>query len=199
MEMKVPLKLIFATNNLHKFTEIKEIAGEKIIVLSLRDIGFSDDIPEDYTTIEENAAQKAFYIYERYHTDCFADDTGLEIHALNNEPGVYSARYAGEQCSFQDNINKVLGKLKNVTDRRARFRTVIALVMEGKLTLFTGEIAGRITLERRGNQGFGYDPVFVPDGHIKTFAEMEAAEKNGISHRNIAINKLVKFLKQKGY
>jgi len=199
MEMILPLKLIFATNNLHKFREIREITGKNIHLLSLKDIGFSEDIPEDFDSLEENAAQKAFYIYSRFHIDCFSDDTGLEIEALNNEPGVFSARYAGEQCSFEDNIKKVLSNLEGIENRKARFRTVIALVMQGNLTLFSGGINGTITQEKRGNQGFGYDPVFVPDGFEKTFAEMSPAEKNSISHRTVAIDKLVKYLREKGY
>lgn len=199
IEMKVPLKLVFATNNINKFREIKDVAGENIDLLSLNDIGFSGEIPEDFNTLEENAAQKAFHIYERYNANCFADDTGLEIEALNNEPGVFSARYAGENCTYDDNVNKVLLKLEGIEQRNAKFRTVIALVLEGRLFVFSGEIKGTIATGKRGNNGFGYDPVFIPSGYQKTFAEMSPEEKNFISHRTLALNKLVSFFRERGY
>ena len=197
--MNIPLKLVFATNNLNKFREIKDIAGENIILLSLDDIGFTGEIPEDHATLEANAAQKAFYIYNRYGIDCFSDDTGLEIEALNNEPGVFSARYAGEKCSFEDNVNKVLANLEGINNRNARFRTVVALILNGQLRTFSGEIKGTIAHAKRGGNGFGYDPVFIPSGHDRTFAEMSFEEKNRISHRTIALKNLVNFFRGLGY
>lgn len=197
--MYKPLKLVFATNNVNKFREIKDIAGENIQLLSLGDIGFSGEIPEDYNSLEENAAQKAFFIYRRFNMNCFADDTGLEIEALNNEPGVFSARYAGENCTYEDNVDKVLLKLKGTDNRQAKFRTVIALALNGRKYLFEGEIKGIITLEKNGTNGFGYDPVFIPHGFEKTFAEMSPEEKNQISHRTLALNKLVEFFRENGY
>jgi len=197
--MYKPLKLVFATNNVNKFREIKDIAGENIQLLSLGDIGFSGEIPEDYNSLEENAAQKAFFIYRRFNMNCFADDTGLEIEALNNEPGVFSARYAGENCTYEDNVDKVLLKLKGTDNRQAKFRTVIALALNGRKYLFEGEIKGIITLEKNGTNGFGYDPVFIPHGFEKTFAELSPEEKNQISHRTLALNKLVEFFRENGY
>jgi len=187
-------QFVFATNNKHKLEEISGILGDKIKLLSLADIGCFDEIPEDHETLEENAEQKAFYIFNKYHLDCFADDTGLEIDALHGEPGVYSARYAGENCSFEDNMKKVLAAMEGIVNRKARFRTVIALIENGKLTTFQGEIQGVITHEKHGLLGFGYDPVFLPDGFDRTFAEMELAEKNRISHRAIAVHKLISYL-----
>jgi XTP/dITP diphosphohydrolase len=188
-------QLIFASNNQHKIEEVSEILepyGFKIIGLS--QAGIHEDIPETAQTIEENAVLKARYIFNHYDFDCFADDTGLEVEALNNAPGVYSARYAGEQKSSEDNINKLLAELNGKTNRNARFKTVIALILNGKEYLFEGIINGRIATEKRGDKGFGYDPVFIPNGCEKTFAEMTASEKNKISHRAIAIQKLAKFL-----
>jgi XTP/dITP diphosphohydrolase len=179
--------LVFATNNRHKFEEIRNILNDKVALLSLQDIGFTGEIPEEHETLEENASQKAFHIFHRFGMNCFADDTGLEIEALQGEPGVFSARYAGDQCSFDDNMNLVLEKMAGRTDRRARFRTVIALVENGQLLTFEGIIRGTITRERRGVWGFGYDPIFRPDGFQKTFAEMSLPEKNAISHRALAI------------
>ncbi|MBN2482113.1 MAG: RdgB/HAM1 family non-canonical purine NTP pyrophosphatase [Bacteroidales bacterium] len=192
------MKLVFATNNTFKFQEILAITGGKINLINLSDLGFTGDIPEDYHSLEENATQKAFFIYNKYGFNCFSDDTGLEIEALNNEPGVFSARYAGAPGNFEENIFKVMKKLKGIMNRKARFRTVIALVERGNLTLFDGEISGMITKERRGNNGFGYDPIFQPDGYDITFAEMEPAEKNRISHRKAAMQKLVKYLNENG-
>lgn len=194
VENKELNRLVFATNNKHKLEEIRHLAGPHIHLLSLSDIGFSGDIPEDEDTIEGNAAQKAWFIYDRYSINCFADDTGLEIEALNGEPGVYSARYAGENCSFEDNMNKVLAAMEKADNRRACFRTVIALIEKGNITTFQGEIRGAITREKHGLQGFGYDPVFMPDGFDRTFAEMELAEKNRISHRALAVQKLIDYL-----
>ncbi len=188
-------KLVFATNNLHKLEEIREVTGSSIELLNLSELGFTGEIPEEADTLEGNAAQKAFYIYDRYSVDCFADDTGLEIDALKGAPGVYSARYAGEKCTFDDNVNKVLRELAGITDRKARFRTVIALVENGKLLTFEGMIKGTITTTRKGTGGFGYDPVFMPDGYDKTFAEMTLREKNSISHRALAVEKLIAYLK----
>jgi len=187
--------LVFATNNIHKIKEISSILGNRIMLKSLKDIGCYDDIPETGETIEENALQKARYIYGRYGIDCFADDTGLEVEALSNEPGVYSARYAGENVTYDDNTNKVLQKLKGKNNRKACFRTVIALIIEGKEQLFEGRIDGEIIHEKRGREGFGYDPVFIPAGHDKTFAEMDPGEKNSISHRALASKKLEEFLR----
>jgi XTP/dITP diphosphohydrolase len=194
VEKKQLNSLVFATNNKHKLDEIRHLVSPYIQLLGLSDLGFSGEIPEEMDTIEGNAAQKAWYIYDRYKTGCFADDTGLEIEALHGEPGVYSARYAGENCSFEDNMNKVLAAMKGISNRKARFRTVIALVENGKLTTFQGEIKGVITREKAGRQGFGYDPVFLPDGFDRTFAEMDLAEKNRISHRALAVQKLIDYL-----
>jgi XTP/dITP diphosphohydrolase len=187
--------LVFATNNRHKLEEIRHLAGTNIQLLSLSDLGFDGEIPEEADTIEGNAAQKAWYIFDKYAMNCFADDTGLEIEALDGEPGVYSARYAGENCSFEDNLNKVLAAMEGKNMRKARFRTVIALIENGILTTFQGEITGIITREKRGSGGFGYDPVFLPDGFDRTFAEMDLAEKNRISHRAIAVHKLIDHFK----
>lgn len=190
-------RLVFATNNRHKFEEIRHAAGDTVDLLNLGDIGFAGEIPEDHHTLEDNAAQKAFFIYNRYGISCFADDTGLEIEALQGEPGVYSARYAGEHCSFEDNMNKVLSRMEGIANRKARFRTVIALVEEGVLRIFEGDIMGRIVAEKRGEEGFGYDPIFQPDGFDRTFAEMSIAEKNRISHRTRAIQGLLDHLVEK--
>ncbi len=192
------MKLVFATNNTYKFREILEIAGNTFNLIKLSDLGFNGEIPEDYHSLEENAAQKAFFIYNKFAVNCFSDDTGLEIDALNNEPGVFSARYAGNRCTFEDNMLKVLEKMRGEKNRKARFRTVIALVEEGNLNVFEGEIKGLITEEVRGNEGFGYDPIFQPDGCDRTFAEMQPDEKNRISHRKIAIQKLLDYLIKKG-
>lgn len=190
-------RLIFATNNKHKFEEIKSKTGQNIHLLNLSDIGFKGEIPETHETLEENAAEKAFFIYDNYKVNCFSDDTGLEIEALNGEPGVYSARYAGEQCSFEDNMSKVLEKMIGVKNRKAKFRTVIALVENGKVIFFEGEIKGEILTEKQGDKGFGYDPIFRPEGFDITFAQMNTEEKNRISHRAIAITKLCDYLGNK--
>jgi XTP/dITP diphosphohydrolase len=187
-------KLLFATNNSHKLREICEIAGSEFEIIGLKDVGFEDDIPETQDTIEGNAIQKAWFIYDKFHIDCLADDTGLEIDALDGRPGVYSARYAGEGCSFDDNIEKVLRELHDSVDRKARFRCVVCLILEGKEYLFEGRINGNITKERNGTGGFGYDPVFIPDGYNQTFAEMPPYLKNGISHRGRAVTKMMRFL-----
>ena len=187
-------KFVFATNNAHKLKEVAAIVGHQIELLSLEDIGCHDDIPETSDTLEGNTLQKAKYVYERYHIDCFADDTGLEVEALDGAPGVYSARYAGEGHNSEENIRKLLHELEGKDNRKARFRTVFALIINGKEHLFEGIVKGEIIATKRGTSGFGYDPVFVPEGFTQTFAEMSDAQKNKISHRAIGVNKLCKFL-----
>ncbi len=187
-------QLVFATNNKHKLSEIRNILKEEVEILCLEDIGSNDEIPEDQDTLRGNAIQKAQFIYDKYGLNCFADDTGLEIDALNGEPGVYSARYAGNGCSFGDNMNLVLLRMKDIPNRKARFRTVIALIENGNVQTFEGEINGIITHSKKGEGGFGYDPVFQPDGFNLTFAEMSATEKNAVSHRAIAIKAFAKYL-----
>ena len=189
------MKLVFATNNQHKLDEVRKVVTGDIEIVSLSDINCYDDIPETAETLEGNALQKVHYIKEHFGYDCFADDTGLEVEALNNAPGVYSARYAGEQRNSDDNMDKVLRKLKGKTDRTARFRTVIALILDGEEYLFEGKVNGTIINERKGQNGFGYDPIFVPEGFDKTFAELSAHEKNSISHRARAVANLIQFLK----
>ena len=187
-------KILFVTNNQHKLQEARQILSGKFDVLSLKDIGFEGEIPETQPTIEGNAIQKVQFIYDRYKTDCFADDTGLVVPALGGEPGVYSARYAGENATFEDNMNLLLEKMKDIKDRKAYFITVIALIKDGKLYTFEGRVDGVITTAPRGEKGFGYDPMFLPEGFDKTFAEMTAEEKNRISHRGRAVRKLAEFL-----
>lgn len=189
------MELVFATNNTHKLEELQAIIGNRIKLLSLKDIGSNEEIPEDQATLEGNASQKAFYIYNKYGYNCFADDTGLEIEALNGEPGVYSARYAGEEKSAEANMDKVLAGLLKIKNRNARFRTVISLVIDGVEKQFEGIVEGSILNEKRGISGFGYDPVFQPTGFSKTFAEMNLTDKNKISHRGRAVEKLVLHLK----
>lgn len=191
------MKLVFATNNLNKIKEVQSLIPSKIELLSLKDIGCFEDVPETHNTIEGNAKQKAEYIKEHYNYDCFADDTGLEVKALNGEPGVYSARYAGEQRNAEDNTNKLLEQLQNKTDRTAQFKTVIALHLNGSLKTFTGICEGIITTEKHGKKGFGYDPVFKPNDHNNTFAEMDLSIKNNIGHRGKAVKQLVQFLTEK--
>lgn len=191
---EINMELVFATNNRHKLEEIQNLLGNKIKLLSLKDISFFEEIPEDYDTLKENAQQKAWYIYDRYKLNCFADDTGLEIDYLNGAPGVLSARYAGESCSFEDNIVKTLKELDGVENRKARFRTVISLILDGKEHYFEGAVDGEILAEKQGDSGFGYDPIFRPVGFDKSFAEMDMDEKNKISHRGRAAQKLVDFL-----
>lgn len=190
-------KIIFATNNNHKLEEVRTLLSDSFEVLSLKDINCTEDIPETGTTLEENALLKARYVKEKFGFDCFADDTGLEVIALNNEPGVYSARYAGEAKDATNNMHKVLHKLQNQENRLAQFRTVIALIYEEKEYLFDGIIVGSITDAPKGESGFGYDPIFKPDGYDITFAQMDITEKNKISHRGLAISKLYNFFKQK--
>jgi len=186
--------ILFATNNSHKLREVQEILGADFKVLSLKEVNIDVEIPETQDTLEGNASQKARFIYEKTGMNCFADDTGLEIEALDGRPGVYSARYAGEGCSFDDNVRKVLSELSGNENRSAWFRCVICLILEGKEHLFEGRVDGIITKENRGTEGFGYDPVFIPDGHVQTFAEMPPYLKNGISHRGRAISKMSRFL-----
>lgn len=188
------MRLIFATNNSHKAEEIRAVTGNKLEIITLKEAGIERDIPEPFDTLEENARHKSMTIYGSTGVDCFSEDTGLEVDALNGEPGVKSARYAGEERSFDANIEKLLSNLAGKSDRSARFRTVISLVIGGKETLFEGICRGTIRTERRGNAGFGYDPVFVPEGSEKTFAEMSMEEKNKYSHREKATQKLVAFL-----
>lgn len=192
-------EIVFATNNEHKLSEIRSILGEEFEVKSLNDIGCREEIPEDFDTLEDNAAQKAHYIFDKYHVDCFADDTGLEVEALNGEPGVHSARYAeGTDHDSEANMNKLLQKLDGQDNRNARFRTVIALIQKGepeaKVSLFQGTVYGVITKEKSGAEGFGYDPIFQPDGYDQTFAELGNDIKNNISHRAHAVSKLAEFL-----
>ena len=202
------MKIVFATNNQHKLQEIREILGASIEVLSLSDIGCHEDIPETGNTLEENALQKAQYVYDHYHVDCFADDTGLEVDALGGAPGVYSARYAGgEGHDSEANMARLLRELANNNNRKARFRTVIALIQKKdvcpcgctsikEIHTFEGIVEGEIIRERRGGEGFGYDPIFQPEGYSQTFAELGADIKNHISHRARATAKLAEFLKR---
>ena len=191
------INLVFATNNEHKLSEVREIAGASFRIMSLKDIGCFYDIPETADTLEGNALIKARYVKEKYGYDCFADDTGLEISALNNAPGVYSARYAGEAKDSKANIRKALDELQNKADRSARFRTVIALIIGEEEYLLDGIVKGVIINEARGKAGFGYDPVFIPEGYTETFAEMGIDLKNTISHRAKAIRKLKQLIDEK--
>ena len=188
-------KLVVATNNAHKLEEISAILGDEMELFSLKDINCHADIPETADTLEGNARQKALYIYENYGMDCFADDTGLEVDALNGAPGVFSARYAGNGHDSEANMQKLLKELKGNENRKAQFRTAICLIMEGKEYLFEGIVKGAIIEEKRGGAGFGYDPIFVPEGYDQTFAELGNDIKNTISHRARAVEKLCKFLK----
>lgn len=187
-------KFVFATNNAHKLEEVTAILGNRIELLSLKDINCHVDIPETADTLEGNALLKARYIFENYQMDCFADDTGLEVEALNGEPGVYSARYAGDGHNAEANMLKLLHNMEGMENRKAQFRTAFALIIDGKEHLFEGVVKGEIIKNRRGNSGFGYDPIFVPESYSQTFAEMGNELKNKISHRAIATNKLCKFL-----
>ncbi|MDF2517808.1 MAG: non-canonical purine pyrophosphatase [Sphingobacterium sp.] len=190
------LELVFATNNAHKLEEVQAIVGEAFVIKSLNDIDCQDDIPETGVTFEENAKQKTDYLVNKYGLYCFGDDSGLEIDALNGEPGVYSARYSGSR-DMEKNIDLVLERMGDHANRTARFKTVISLYLNEQQHFFEGSIEGQIIKERRGIDGFGYDPIFIPDGHDKTFAEMSAEEKNAISHRAIAVGKLADYLKTK--
>ncbi|MCI7309293.1 MAG: non-canonical purine NTP diphosphatase [Prevotella sp.] len=189
------MKIVFATNNQHKLEEIRHILGEQFEIVSLQDIGCNTDIPETGETLEENALIKARYVYERYGLDCFADDTGLEVDALGGEPGVRSARYAeGAGHDSEANMSKLLANLKENNNRKARFRTVIALIIKGEEQLFEGVVRGEISRSRSGSEGFGYDPIFVPEGYDRSFAELGAEIKNSISHRARAVEKLAERL-----
>lgn len=188
------MKLVFATNNKHKLEEVRSILPQEIEVISLEEIHCHEEIPETASTLEGNALQKALFVKEHYGFDCFADDTGLEVEALNNAPGVYSARYAGPQNDAQANMRKLIGELEGIENRKARFRTVIALLLEGKEYTFEGIIDGTIIEEEKGTTGFGYDPIFIPKGYDQTFAELGNDIKNNISHRALAVRKLTEFL-----
>lgn len=191
--------LVFASNNQHKVSEVRtKLAhlpnGASWNIISLADISCFDDIPEPFETLDENANAKAAFVLQNYGVDCFADDTGLEVKALDGRPGVYSARYAGEACSYEDNVRKLLVEMKDITDRSACFRTVICLLLNGQSHYFEGRVEGKIIETPRGEEGFGYDPVFVPDAYDLTFAELPLSEKNKISHRALALEKLMAFL-----
>ena len=187
-------KLIFATNNKHKLGEVREMLDGKVEIVSLEEAGLSGEIPETADTLQGNALQKAQWVWDRTHQDCFADDTGLEVDALDGAPGVYSARYAGEHCSFDDNVNKLLKALDGETNRKAQFRTVICLIENGEPRYFEGKVEGVILTERYGNEGFGYDPIFMPDRFAVSFAEMPLEVKNMISHRGMAVKRLTEYL-----
>ena len=191
------MKLVFATNNKNKILEVQQLLTDSIEIISLENIGCFEEIPETGDTIEENAIMKANYVTQKYGYNCFADDTGLEVDALNGAPGVFSARYAGEQRSSDDNMSKLLDALSNKINRKAQFKTIIALNLNGKQHLFTGIAKGKITLKKIGNQGFGYDPIFIPEGHTATFAQLSLEEKGLISHRGKATEQLINFLKTK--
>lgn len=188
--------IVFATNNQHKTEEIQAILGNDFNIITLKEIGCTEEIPETSLTIEGNASQKSRYVIDNYHVDCFADDTGLEVEALGGQPGVNSARYAGPGHDFEANVTKLLTELNGQLNRKARFKTVISFITQEKEVLFEGIISGTILHERRGEGGFGYDPVFIPDGYNQTFAEMTAGLKNAISHRALATKKLIDYLKE---
>ena len=192
------MTLIFATNNRHKIEEVQAALPHHVEIMTLKEAGITIDIPEPHDTLEENAKEKAITIYHMTDTACFSEDTGLEVFALDGEPGVLSARYAGEEKSFEKNIEKLLTKLKDKEDKSAQFRAVICLIAEGNIDFFEGICKGRIIAEKKGTEGFGYDPVFIPDGGDKTFAEMDLGEKTIYSHRRKAVDKLVSFLNQSG-
>lgn len=188
--------LIFATNNQHKVDEMRSVLQGSFDILSLKEAGIDIDIPEPHATLEANATEKSRTIFELTNKDCFSEDTGLEVAALNGEPGVKSARYAADDRRFEDNIDKLLFNLEGITNRKAQFRTILSLILEGKEYLFEGICPGNIIITRTGSKGFGYDPIFVPDGSEKTFAEMDMPEKNKFSHRQKAMEKLLSFLKK---
>ena len=190
------MQLVFASNNPNKIKEIQQLLPDTIRILSLFDIGCEEEIPETANTIEGNAILKANYVTEKYGYDCFADDTGLEVEALNGEPGVFSARYAGAQRNSEDNMDKLLANLQHQTNRKAQFKTVIALNLNGKQHLFTGIAKGEITLDKQGIKGFGYDPIFKPEGFSDTFAQLSIEQKGAISHRGKAVKQLIDFLKK---
>ncbi|OFX17613.1 MAG: non-canonical purine NTP pyrophosphatase [Bacteroidetes bacterium GWA2_31_9] len=188
------MKLLFATQNSHKLFEIKHLIPSTFELINLKELNFNEEIPEDYETLEENASQKSRFIYNKLKINCFADDTGLEIDALGGKPGVFSARYAGESRNSSDNMKKVLSEMQNITNRSCRFRTIISLIIDGNEHLFEGIVNGKIISTPTGKEGFGYDPIFIPEGYSNTFAEMLISEKNKISHRALAFNKLKEFL-----
>lgn len=190
-------KLVFATNNAHKLSEVRAILAPQYEIISLAELNCFDDIPETADTLEGNALLKAQYIFDKFQVNCFADDTGLEVDALNGAPGVYSARYAGEDNNAKNNMEKLLSNLGDNPNRTAHFRTVIALIEEGAVRYFEGQIDGKIAYAPSGSAGFGYDPVFIPDGYLQSFAELGVTEKNKISHRALAVQKLVAYLCQK--
>ena len=188
------MKIVFATNNPNKLKEIQSLIPKEIEIISLKEIGCNEDIPETGDTLEANAFQKAHYIKDNFNYDCFADDTGLEIDELNGDPGVYSARYAGPERNANANMNKVLNELKGKKNRKAQFRTAIALILKGEEHLFEGKVEGYISKDKQGNEGFGYDPIFIPENDIRSFAQMSMQEKGAISHRGRAVKKLVTYL-----
>lgn len=191
------MKIVFATNNPNKLAEIRQLVPEGIQILSLKDINCLEELPETSDTLEDNSAQKAFYVFDNYGHNCFADDTGLEIDVLDGRPGVYSARYAGPECKAEENIQKILEEMEGEGDRDASFRTIISLVIDEKEFQFEGEVQGQIIPEKWGKKGFGYDPIFLADGHEKSFAQMSIEEKGNISHRGIAVKKLIQFLEKR--
>lgn len=192
------MKIVFATNNAHKLTEVQSVLGDAYTLVTPRDCGVTEEIPEDQETLEGNASQKARYLHRRTGLDCFADDTGLEVEALGGAPGVHSARYATDGHDFAANNELLLRNLEGVGNRRARFRTVISLILDGEEHLFEGIVEGHIAQCASGSEGFGYDPLFIPEGSAKTYAEMDPAEKNALSHRGRAVRKLAEFLHNRG-
>jgi len=190
------MKIVIATNNKNKFIEIRELLPESIELVTLKDIGCLEDIPETSNTLEGNAAQKTAHVLDNYGFDCFADDTGLEVDVLDGAPGVYAARYAGENATYDDNVNKMLREMEGLKDRKAQFRTIISLKIDGMEYFFEGSVSGEITTEKHGNDGFGYDPIFKPEGYDITFSEMSSEEKGKISHRGRAVKKLIEFLEE---
>ncbi len=191
------MKLVFATNNPNKLAEIRMLVPSSIEILSLKDINCNEELPETSDTLEDNAAQKAYFVFDNYGYNCFADDTGLEIEALDGRPGVHSARYAGDDCVAEDNMQKVLGEMQGEDNRDACFRTIISLVIDGKEFQFEGQVDGQIIPEKWGDKGFGYDPIFLPDGFKESFAQMSVQRKNEISHRGLAVKQLIEFLKKR--
>ena len=191
------MKIVFATNNPNKVKEIKALLPDSIEILSLKDISCNEELPENCDTLEDNATQKAYYVYDNYGYNCFADDSGLEIDAFEGRPGVYSARYAGPDCVASDNIDKVLDELNGEQNRDACFRTIISLVIDGNEVQFEGSVDGYITTDRQGEKGFGYDPIFIPENSLVSYAQMSINNKNEISHRSKAVKKLIKYLKRK--
>ena len=191
------MKLVFATNNPNKLAEIRMLVPSSIEILSLKDINCNKELPETSDNLEDNASQKAYFVYDNYGYNCFADDTGLEIEALDGRPGVYSARYAGEDCVAEDNMQKVLTEMQGEDKRDACFRSIISLVIDGKEFQFEGQVDGQIIPEKWGDKGFGYDPIFLPDGFEESFAQMSVQRKNEISHRGLAVKQLIEFLKKR--